>query len=483
MKITIPKGKNISEFSTLSNEYTYVAMSEKSEIPEVQNIQLVTNENGLRTDNSEQQCDLTDSPDRSEILTKIKTDFDLSDHLTDDQKSELAECLFDNLDLFVTKENPNLGYTHLVEHIIHLKPNAVGKHHKPYRFPPSKREVTEKMPFCNAIISPLTKLLKKNRKFEWKIEQSTAFQNLKTRLIVNTDNLSFPRFDLPFILAVDTSSKEIGYMLYQKDPTKEKPNIIRFGSKSLSRWQQSYGPTKLELLGMITSILDCADYLRGTEFIVECDHQALQPLLMKQFKGAIYERWLAILQQFTFEIQYKHAEQRKVADALSRCENPQNIPIESPAEDDPFFSLVTENTGDIRLPGGVKFVDLFESNDNTDVVVQAIDMVADTHTDLYNAETDEHNSLNDPYDAETDESDSYVHHCVKKFVRNNQNIEQLANNLRDFQVGANTSNITKLQRKDCDLKKIIAYLEDDVLPDSQKESRRILLESLLMTPL
>ncbi|VDI18008.1 Hypothetical predicted protein [Mytilus galloprovincialis] len=116
-------------------------MSEKPEIPEVQNIQLVANENGLRTDNSEQQCDITDSPDRQEILTKIKTDFDLSDHLTHDQKSELAECLLDNLDLFVTKENPNLGYTHLVEHKIHLKPNAVGKHHKPYRLPPYKREV------------------------------------------------------------------------------------------------------------------------------------------------------------------------------------------------------------------------------------------------------------------------------------------------------------------------------------------------------
>ena len=54
---------------------------------------------------------------------------------------ELETDRFDNLDLFVTKENPNLGYTHLVEHKIHLKPNAVGKHHKPYRLPPYKREV------------------------------------------------------------------------------------------------------------------------------------------------------------------------------------------------------------------------------------------------------------------------------------------------------------------------------------------------------
>ncbi|CAG2206375.1 unnamed protein product [Mytilus edulis] len=670
VKITIPKGKNIAEFSTLSNEYTYVAMSEKSEIPEVQNIQLVANENGLRTDNSEQQCDITDSPDRQEILTKIKTDFDLSDHLTHDQKSELAECLFDNLDLFVTKENPNLGYTHLVEHKIHLKPNAVGKHHKPYRLPPYKREVLreqldnlleqgivvpvseqEELP----ITSPIVLVTKRNEASNSKTSTQSYrfvcdFRHLNAQtedfkyVIPNLQELteSFAEIVPNYITSIDLSSgffqmgisaessrytafntcfgtykflrlpmglktapntfqllmdkvlrglkfrtclcylddvlicsetfekhlddiKEIfkrfrdaGLKLGQKkchfasetciflgheiskhgirppkdrvkaivdfpapqnikqlrrtiglfnwfkkfppfrftvyigcgyfikrnrvhalseDPTKEKPNIIRFGSKSLSRWQQSYGPTKLELLGMVTSILDCADYLRGTQFIVECDHQALQPLFMKQFKGAIYERWLAILQQFTFEIQYKPAEQMKVADALSRCENPENIPIESPAEDDPFFPLVTENTGEIRLPGGVKFVDLFESNDNTDVVVQAIDMVADKHIDLYNVETDEHNSLNDPYDADTDESDSYVHNRKKKFGRNNQNVEQLANTLRDFQVGANTSNIKKLQRKDSDLKKIIAYLEDDVLPDSQKESRRILLES------
>ena len=50
--------------------------------------------------------------------------------------------------------------------------------------------------------------------------------------------------------------------------------VIRFGSKGLSRWQRSYGPTKLELLGMVNSIMDCAQYLRGNKFYVECDHKA-----------------------------------------------------------------------------------------------------------------------------------------------------------------------------------------------------------------
>lgn len=98
-------------------------------------------------------------------------------------------------------------------------------------------------------------------------------------------------------------------MLYQLHNEKDVARVVRFGSKSPSKWQQSYGPTKLELLGMVVSILDC------NRFVVECDHQALKPIFQKQFKGAIYERWLAILQQFNFDLQYKPAEQMQVADA------------------------------------------------------------------------------------------------------------------------------------------------------------------------
>ncbi|CAG2188190.1 unnamed protein product [Mytilus edulis] len=162
------------------------------------------------------------------------------------------------------------------------------------------------IPNYSALVFPLTLLLKKEQIFTWRSEQETAFNDLKHKL-VNSDILSFPKFDLTFRLSVDTSARGIGYMLYQLDPDDEtqKPRIIRFGSKSLSPWQQSYGPTKLELLGMVVSILDCADYLRGNSFIAECDHQALKPLYQKQFKGAIYERWMSILQQFSFEIVYK----------------------------------------------------------------------------------------------------------------------------------------------------------------------------------
>ena len=138
----------------------------------------------------------------------------------------------------------------------------------------------------------LYQLLKKGVKFVWKDEHKLAFETLKTSLL-NSEALAFPRYELPFFLGVDSSSRGIGYYLYQKHPSdsgNETIRVVRFGSKSLSHYQTSYGPTKLELLGVVTSILDCASYLRGRKFFVECDHQALKPLFQKSLKGAIYER-------------------------------------------------------------------------------------------------------------------------------------------------------------------------------------------------
>lgn len=52
------------------------------------------------------------------------------------------------------------------------------------------------------IAERLTRLLKKNTSFVWSFEQETAFKELKSKL-VNSEILAFPRFDLPFNLAVD----------------------------------------------------------------------------------------------------------------------------------------------------------------------------------------------------------------------------------------------------------------------------------------
>ena len=138
------------------------------------------------------------------------------------------------------------------------------------------------IPNFSAIISPLTRLLKKNQQFKWTLEKQNAFVDIKHRL-TSASFLSFSDYNIQFRLSVDTFTKGIGFMLYQINPDdpEQKPHIIRYGSKALNTWQTSYGPTKLELLGMVVSVLECSDYLRVVTFAVECDHATLQPLFSK----------------------------------------------------------------------------------------------------------------------------------------------------------------------------------------------------------
>ena len=92
-------------------------------------------------------------------------------------------------------------------------------------------------PQYNAVANPLCKLLRQGEMFLWESHLQDAFEQLKKR-VINSEALAFLRYDLPFYLAVDSSSKGIWYMLYQKHPSDNHAEIhcvVPFGSKSLSK--------------------------------------------------------------------------------------------------------------------------------------------------------------------------------------------------------------------------------------------------------
>lgn len=705
--ITVHRGKTIAEFEIITSNHTCIAFPAENR-PIVQHVTL--NEKGPDTSISVPR----------EQIRKIQEEFDISDRLNDSERDKIAECIFKNKDIFVTEDNPALGFTTVVEHNISLKDNFVGKHQKPYRLPPQKREVlrhhldnllqqgiispvqetddlpitspvvlvskrmnsTDKsspqnfrfvcdfrhlnsqtkdfrytipnlqeltesfsdstpnyltsidltsgffqmglnkessrytafntcfgtyqflrlpmglktspntfqllmdkvlhglqfntclcylddvlvysstfdqhiadlnevfrrfreaglklgprkckfaadscvflghqiskdgisppsdrvdavlnvppprtvkelrriigmfnwfrkfIPNFSSIINPLTRLLRKNARFCWLDDQQSAFTTLKQRL-TSAPILQFPKYEWPFRLAVDTSSLGIGYMLYQVDPRdpESKPRIIRYGSKSLNSWQQSYGPTKLELLGMVVSILECNDYLRGTKFTVECDHKALQPLFQKQFKGAIYERWLSLLQQFNFDIEYKAASEMQLPDALSRCPEVAAQLSESPAEDDPYFPFVTESLGKITLPDGADLKDYISSEQNVEEQNSKQIVQIPISEPVAQAVQVDH-----AYDADTDETPEITTDRNKQFTKQKERqqlqvgmdpMQNMANSTIFCKLGLKGTNISALQAEDNELKHFIAYLKDDKLPDSNKKARRLLIE-------
>ncbi|CAC5394520.1 unnamed protein product [Mytilus coruscus] len=436
-QIFISRGDIIASFEPFTEDYMLINADEKGK-HFVQNVQL----------------DKRSHTSGEETESKFLSNFELPKHLSTDEQRQISQFLIQYKDLFVTDENPRLGYTELVKHNICLKPDFKPKHQQPYRLSPDKKNVlrdhldellkqgiispvqeTEDIPITSPIVlvSKRTRPQSKNNS----INKSTSLSqfrfccDFRNRLLRKLKHyspvLAFPKYDLPFYLAVDTSCKGIGYMLYQQHSTEdssEELRVIRFGSKSLSKWQRSYGPTKLELLGMVTAILDCSMYLRGQKFVVECDHQALKPLFQKQLKGAIYERWIAILQQFNFELRYKPGKDMQVADALSRAPKKSSTTgFESPDQLDPYFPYHTENVGNIITPNGMPFTNLLcsdKSNDTDELQLNNIDILQN----LFSRPVRESFKQTDfEYDGDTEENDDCVTRKItKKRVRTNQPI-------------------------------------------------------------
>ena len=65
-------------------------------------------------------------------------------------------------------------------------------------------------------------------------------------------------------------------------------------------------------------------YLLGHRFRVRSDHEALKWLFsMKEPKHWI-ARWIEVLSEFDFELEYHPGKKHRNADALSRCPNPRD---------------------------------------------------------------------------------------------------------------------------------------------------------------
>lgn len=295
------------------------------------------------------------------------------------------------------------------------------------------------------------------------------------------------------------------------DPRGGNNKVVRFGSKGLAQWQRSYGPTKLELLGMITAVLDCAPYIRGRHCVVECDHQALKPLFLIQLKGAIYERWLAILQQFDIEIKYKPASEMCVTDALSRNPIFPSRLDSSPEEEDPYVPFVEEKVQPVKLPNGKNLESLFDNPVELNFIKTInVEYDADTEDDWQKHHAplrkrgrpikalpsqnskviieDEKSPAiindSDPFDKTTeinsDQSD-YQRNTVIDSGESDPPEEALTTERASIptlphQTSLVTADVIQKQHSDPDLADFIKYRKNGTLSDSQKSARDILLQ-------
>ncbi|GBG86550.1 hypothetical protein CBR_g41613 [Chara braunii] len=138
----------------------------------------------------------------------------------------------------------------------------------------------------STVASPLTDLTRLDTPWDWSDECEGVFKRLKHALM-NHEVLMVPDPQKPFIVTTDASQYGIGAVLAQQDGKKLRP--IEYMSKKM--------PSKK---------------------LAKTDHQMLKWVKTQPALSDALKRWIEVIDQYDFKLEYLKGEYNKVSDALSR---------------------------------------------------------------------------------------------------------------------------------------------------------------------
>ena len=114
-----------------------------------------------------------------------------------------------------------------------------------------------------------------------------------------------------------TSHLGVGAVLLQEDTAGEK-RPIAFASQKLLPRESRYSTIGRECLAITWGVKKFQEYLYGTEFILETDHQPLQYLRQAKLQNGRLMRWALALQTYGFLLRDIRGRDNVEADCLSR---------------------------------------------------------------------------------------------------------------------------------------------------------------------
>ncbi|KAI3797801.1 hypothetical protein L1987_33064 [Smallanthus sonchifolius] len=147
------------------------------------------------------------------------------------------------------------------------------------------------------IASPLTKLTRKEVKYEWGSTQDEAFKELKEKL-TQAPVLALPEGSEDLVVYSDASGQGLGCVLMQRG------RVIAYASRQLKVHEVNYPTHDLELAAVVFALKIWRHYLYG-------------------------RRWLELLKDYDCEIMYHPGKANVVADALSRKDVPTPIRVKA----------------------------------------------------------------------------------------------------------------------------------------------------------
>ncbi|KAJ9535560.1 hypothetical protein OSB04_un001305 [Centaurea solstitialis] len=163
----------------------------------------------------------------------------------------------------------------------------------------------------SAIATPLTRLTKKEVKFEWTPTCEYTFNNLKEKL-TRAPILALPNGTDGFVVYCDASKLGLGCVLMQEG------KVIAYASRKLKEHELNYPTHDMELAAVVFALKIWRHYLYGVKCQIYTDHKSLQHILNQKELNMRQRRWVELLSDYDCEILYHPGKGNVVADALSR---------------------------------------------------------------------------------------------------------------------------------------------------------------------
>ncbi|GBG79142.1 hypothetical protein CBR_g28857 [Chara braunii] len=167
----------------------------------------------------------------------------------------------------------------------------------------------------STVASPLTDLTRLDTPWDWSDECEGAFKRLKHALM-NHEVLMVPDPQKPFIVTIDASQYGIGAVLAQQDGKKLRP--IEYISKKMPLKKLAKSTYERELYALYKALVHWRHFLLGRFFYLRTDHQTLKWIKTQPALSDALKRWIEVIDQYDFKLEYLKGEYNKVADALSR---------------------------------------------------------------------------------------------------------------------------------------------------------------------
>ena len=94
--------------------------------------------------------------------------------------------------------------------------------------------------------------------------------------------------------------------------------VVAYGSRQLKTHEKNYPTHDLELATVVFALKSWRHYLYGERFEVYSNHKSLKYIFTQKDLNLRQRKWMELLEDYDFDLQYHPGKANVVADALSR---------------------------------------------------------------------------------------------------------------------------------------------------------------------